>query len=240
MKKLLFYDIETSPLLSYVWEMYEANTLATEKERELMSFAYKWQGEKKVEVESLRNNTEKDLVKKLYDLFNEADIICGHNSNGFDNKMANSFFIKQGLQPPSPYQTIDTLQIARTKFRFASNRLNDLGQYLDCGEKVATGGFGLWLKCLKGDDKAWKLLEQYNKRDVELLESVYLKLAPWAKNIPQIGFGMQCPGCGSFHVQARGWNINRVFMNRRFQCMDCGRWSSSSNKIKHNKEVYLK
>lgn len=239
MRKVLYYDIETSPLLSYVWEMYEANTLATEKERELMSFAYKWQGDNKIRVESLRTNTEKELVKKLHKLFDEADIIVGHNSDNFDNKMANTFFLKQGLLPPSPYQTIDTLKIARNKFRFASNHLNDLGQYLGVGKKVETGGFNLWLKCIKGDKKAWKLMEKYNKQDVELLEKVYNKLSSWVKT-PFKDFGMVCQNCGSSHLQSRGWQIGQVYMSRRYQCQNCGKWQTSSLKIKHENGEYVR
>jgi hypothetical protein len=205
-----------------------------------MSFAYKWLGDKDVKVLSLKNLKEPQLVKKLHDLFNEADIIVAHNGDQFDAKMANTFFIKQGLTPPSPYKSIDTLKIARNKFKFTSNHLNDLGQYLGLGEKLPTGGFSLWLKCLKGDKKSWELMEKYNKQDVILLEKVYKLLVPWTNNPPPIDLGFTCPACGSTHLQQRGWNINKVFMSKRLQCCDCGKWSQSSNKIKHKYGVYAK
>lgn len=238
--QILLYDLETSPNLAWVWDFYEQNVLGIEKERELISFAYKWLGENKVKVFSLRTLKEKDLVKKLHELFDQADVIIAHNGDNFDAKMANSFFIKQGLTPPSPYKSIDTLKIARSKFRFNSNHLNDLGKYLNCGEKVNTGGFGLWLRCLKGDTKAWKLMERYNQGDVELLEKVYKKLVPWAHNSPAIALGFTCPRCGSSHLQQRGWQISKVFMSKRVQCQDCSAWSISSKKIRHNNEEYTK
>ena len=240
MTKVLLADLETSPNLAYVWDKYEQDVIAFEKERELISFAYKWLGDKKVKSLCLGETTSKTLVESLHALFNEADVIVAHNGDQFDIKMANAFFIKQGLPPPSPYKTIDTLKIARNKFRFNSNKLNDLGQYLGLGEKIDTGGFKLWLKCLKGDKKAWKLMKKYNENDVLLLERVYKKLVPWSANTPPISLGFTCPACGSSHLQQRGWNINKVFMSKRLQCQNCGKWSSSSNKIKHNNEEYVK
>lgn len=238
--KLLLYDIETSPNLAYIWDKYEQNALGFEKERELLCFAYKWLGEKHTTVCSLHTLTEKQLVTKLHDLINEADIVVGHNCKQFDNKMANAFFIKQGLLPPSPYKVIDTLSIARTKFRFNSNHLGDLGEYLGLGGKKQTGGFGLWLGCLKGDKKSWKTMIEYNKRDVELLEKVYLKLVPWANSTPFVELGKSCISCGSYDLRSRGFSINKVFMSRRYQCQNCGKWMLSSKKIRHENSEYVK
>jgi len=237
MKELLL-DIETSPNLAYVWEKYEQDVISFEKERELLSFAYKWSGDKNVKCFSLNELTPLRLTKKLHELFGEAEVIVAHNGDNFDIKMANAFFAHFNLKPPSPYKTIDTLKIARSKFRFNSNKLNDLGEYLGLGTKVETGGFKLWLGCLKGNRLAWKKMKEYNKRDVELLEKVYWKLKPWV-NTPSFEEGIKCPSCGSTHVQKRGWNLNRIFKSQRYQCTDCGKWCHSSRKIKHNKGEYL-
>jgi len=239
MQNVLIFDIETSPNLAYVWAKYEQNVLAFEKERELICFAYKWLGQKSVKAHSINEMTEKELVTQLHDLFDKADIVIAHNGDNFDIKMANAFFIKQGLNPPSPYKSIDTLKIARSKFKFNSNKLNDLGDYLELGQKVETGGFKLWLDCLKGDQKAWAKMIKYNKQDVTLLEAVYNKLSPWGKT-PPINRGMNCPNCNSDNLQKRGWNINLVSMSQRFQCMSCGKWCSSNRKIKHQHKEYLK
>jgi DNA polymerase elongation subunit (family B) len=235
----IFLDIETSPLLGYSWELYDTNVLKVQKQRELMSFAYKID-DGRVICHSLRKNSTKELLERLATLLNEADIVIGHNSKAFDIKMINSFLIHEGFTPPKPYKQIDTLQIARSKFRFASNHLNDLGEYLGCGEKVKTGGIDLWFKCMAGNKDAWKKMEEYNCRDVELLEKVYNKLVPWADNTPFVELGMTCPACGSANLERRGWNINKVFLCRRLQCKSCGKWTQSSNKIKHNNKEYAR
>ena len=38
--KILFYDLETSPNVSYTWGKWEQNVIAFKKEWELLSFAY--------------------------------------------------------------------------------------------------------------------------------------------------------------------------------------------------------
>jgi hypothetical protein len=238
MVKVLLFDIENRPLLSYVWEVYEADSIKVVEQRDILSFAYKWVGDKNVKVFSLRNNTHKQLLRKLHSLLNEADVVVGHNSKSFDTKMVNSFFVHYGFKPPSPYKQIDTLSIAKNKFRFASNHLNDLGEYLGCGKKVETGGFKLWEGCMKGEKKSWLLMEKYNKGDVELLEKVYNKLVPWAENTPYMHEGLSCPKCGG-NVQFRGAYINRTQIGKRYQCIKCGSWGISNRHLKINSE-YIK
>lgn len=238
--KQLFFDIENSPKLIWAWDLYETNALKVEEQSKLISFSYKWKGDKSVKVHSLKNNSTKSLLQRLHALLDEADIVIGHNSKAFDTKMVNAFFIHNGLKPPKPYKQIDTLQIARNKFKFSSNKLDDLGEYLGCGKKLKTGGIDLWFRCMAGDKKAWKLMEEYNKRDVELLEAVYNKLIAWADNIPVINLGITCTKCGSNRLQSRGWNITKVFMNKRYQCQECGSWMQSSIKIKHESHEYTK
>jgi uncharacterized protein YprB with RNaseH-like and TPR domain/predicted RNA-binding Zn-ribbon protein involved in translation (DUF1610 family) len=236
-QKVLFFDIETSPNLAYVWDKYEQDVIAFEKERDLMSFAYKWQGGK-TKVCSLGKFKPRQLILELHKLFDEADIIIAHNADRFDIRMSNGFFLKYGLKPPSPYKTIDTLKIARKKFKLNSNSLNDLGTFLKVGEKVDTGGFKLWISCLRNKPGSWRKMEKYNKRDVDLLEKVFNIIGPWDN--ANLEYGFKCPFCGSTNVQKRGWNINKVYKSKRFQCQNCGRWASSNKKERFNTKEYLK
>lgn len=240
--KTLIFDLETFPNISYHWHgKHEQDIIEIIDEGYILCFAYKWQGEKKVKWYGLCdfNGDKKKLVEKLHELFNEADHIIAHNGTSFDFKWANTAFITYGLTPPKPTKNIDTLQIARSKFYFNSNRLNDLGKLLGLGIKVETGGFELWKKCALNDKKAWNTMRKYNCQDVNLLEKVYDKLSSWAKT-PKINLGMTCNNCGSTHLQRRGWSINKVYMSRRIQCVDCGHWMLSSKKVKHENLEYTK
>lgn len=117
--KVLLFDIETMANLVYVWGKYEQNVIAYERHWYMLTFAYKWLGDKKTYVKSLPDYSmyKKDkyndieLIKDLWKLFDEADIIIAHNGNSFDIKKANARFIKHKLKPPSPYRSVDTIQI---------------------------------------------------------------------------------------------------------------------------------
>ncbi len=227
--KILLFDIENTPLLGYAWGMYEQNILSVVKDTELLSFAYKM-NEEPIQVYSRRLFTERQLVKKLWALFNEADIIVGHNGDSFDIKMSNQYFLKYGLPPPAPYKSVDTKKMAKKAFRFAQNKLDYLGQFLFNERKIATN-IDLWFKCMDGDATALKLMEKYNVQDVVLLDKVYKTLRPWHTGHPNtnlyIGSTHKCPSCGSDKLQKRGFSYTRASKSQRFQCQDCYAWSTA-------------
>jgi hypothetical protein len=226
--RILYLDIETTANKGWTWGKFEQNVIKFEEEYNLLCFAYKWEGGKTqvVGLNDFKGNHLR-LVIELRKILDEAELICGHNLDRFDLRMANTFIIKYGLTPPSPYKTIDTLKLARNKFRFNSNRLNDLGEFLGIGSKKETGGFQLWLDCLNGDEVAWKKMKGYNKNDVDLLEKVYLKLRPWATNINvNISKGLLCPTCGSGNLQRRGHSTTIKGLFQRLQCQNCGHWTT--------------
>lgn len=231
--RILLVDLETAPNISYVWGHYEQNVIAHVQEGYLLSFAYKWLDEPDVHVKSLpeykgyKPNTpcDKGLTQDLWKLFDEADIVIGHNGDAFDIKKANTRFIFHGLCPPSDYRTIDTLKLAKKYFKYNSNKLDDLGRFLGVGRKVVHTGFSLWLGCLNGDKESWAKMCQYNKQDVALLERVYMKLRPWhTQRHPNVSTMMGrkgCPVCGSIQAQKRGYSYTNLMKAQRYQCKDC-------------------
>lgn len=240
-KKILLIDLETSPNIGAFFELYkEGNILWTDQYWYILCFAYKWLGEKETHCVALPDfktwkkdkTSDEELVKKLWELFNQAEIIIAQNGNAFDFKKANARFIKWHLDPPSFYQKIDTLLIARKYFRFDSNKLDDLGDYLGIGRKIRTEK-GLWKDCMNGDKKAWAMMEEYNKRDVILLEKVYYKLRAWDTSSPNmnllIGGVFCCPTCGSSNTEKRGFRYSKVNIYQQYFCKNCGRWSTGGN-----------
>lgn len=225
--KIISWDIETTPNLGWVWAKYDQNVIDFEKEWELLSFCIKYFGGKTYFFGRDEFPEEKDLVKKLHEYMDEADILIAHNGDKFDVKKANAKFLEFGLMPPSPYKTIDTLKIARRFFNLTSNKLGDLSAKLGLGGKVTTGGFALWQGCIKGDPKSWALMRKYNKQDVVLLEKIYLRLRPWIQNHPAISQGFNCPNCSSTELQRRGFAITRKHKYQRWQCQPCGTWTQT-------------
>ena len=246
--KILLYDIESSPLTVLSWGAYQKgnwNALKVLEDWRMLTFAYKWHGAKTTHVKGLPDydlykkdpKDDKALIADLWELFNEADIIIGHNGDQFDIKKTNARFIYHGMTPPPPTKSIDTLKVARKHFKFTSNRLDALGEFLGVGRKEQTGGLDLWLDCMAGDDKAWRQMKKYNKQDVVLLEDVYNKLTPWMHNHPNIHLNLvddevpKCtnPDCQSDKLQRRGYGRTNTTIHQRYQCQDCGKWGRGKN-----------
>lgn len=238
--KVLLFDIETAPSLGWVWEKWETNVIDFEEDWYMLCFAAKWLGGKMStyalpDYRGYKKNSENDklLVKELWRLFDEADVLIAHNGDNFDVRKANARFAYYKLPPPSPYKTIDTWKVAKRHFNFISNKLNDLGTYLGYGEKISTS-FGLWQGCMNGDKKSWAQMIKYNKRDVELLEKIYLHFRPWITNHTNLGSREEsavCPKCGSPKLQSRGYAINISTRYQRFQCQNCGGWSRGTKNM---------
>lgn len=231
-KKILLFDIETTPLISYTWGIYETDVVKVKEDWHILCYSYKWLGEKGVKARSLPDyplyHKDKDsdlaLIKDLWKLFNEADIIIGHNSRSFDVKKTQARFIHHRLPPPKPFEQIDTKLVAKRYFNFTSNKLDALGKYLGVGQKLSTGGFELWLDCMAGKPAAWKKMVSYNKQDVALLEQVYLKLLPWITNHPYAEVVEGCPNCGGKRG-TRGHGYTSKGKYHRLYCYGCGAWS---------------
>lgn len=242
MAKILAFDIETAPNLGYVWGKYEQDILSYQQEGYMLCFSYRWLHEKTVKARALPDypsykkypTNDKALVQDLYDLFEQADIVIAHNGDAFDIKYANGRFLAHGLPPPRPYQTVDTLKIARQLFKLNSNKLDDLGNLLAVGRKVETGGFKLWLGCMAGDAKAWSKMVKYNKQDVDLLVAVYERLQGWKRGHPNRNTIDQttnnCASCGHHKL----WKLGEVVVNggrkQRYRCQKCGANNYSSLK----------
>lgn len=234
--KILFFDLETAPNLGYVWGKWEQNVIEFVNEWYILCFSYKWAHEDEVHSVALPDyklykqdpENDREVIKELWKLFNEADLIVAQNGDDFDIKKSNTRFIYHGLTPPAPYKTVDTKKLARKYFGFNSNSLNDLAKFFNLGAKLPVG-FDVWKGCLAGDKESWSTMIEYNQHDVELLEEIYYKFRAWHPSHPNITVKQphdtRCPGCGSDKVQMRGWHYTLSLRQRRFVCKDCGKWS---------------
>src|SRR5881396_1107055 len=91
--KILFVDIETYPTTAFVWGAYDQNIIAVREYPIICSYSAKWQGEKAVtralpDCKGYKPGAADDsqLVKELWHLLNEADIVVAHNGRRFDIK----------------------------------------------------------------------------------------------------------------------------------------------------------
>jgi DNA polymerase elongation subunit (family B) len=231
--KVLLLDIETAPNLAYVWGTWKQNITADKfvAKGYVLCWTAKWLGSREVLFASVRGG-EKKMLKQIHKLLDDADAVVHYNGKSFDIPTLNKEFVINGMTPPAPYKQIDLLETVRDKFNFPINKLDYITKTLGLGGKVRHTGFQMWVDCMAGDDKAWRLMERYNRRDVVILEKLYMKLRPWVRNHPNQGLftdGVVCPVCGKKHtLQKRGTVPVREGRYHRYQCAGkngCGTWA---------------
>ena len=234
--KILLLDIETAPNRVYSWGLWDQNiaTNQVEDSSYILCWAAKWHGQAKMFFASAEKQSRKAMLKDIHRLLDEADVVLHYNGQKFDIPTLNKEFIKAGFPPPSPYKQLDLLLVARKAFRFESNKLDYVSGALEIGKKVKHEGFDLWVKCMKGDPKAWKRMGRYNRGDVTLLEKLYHRLRPWIERHPnQSAFknALACPKCGSEKTQRRGEQVAMTRTYRRYQCLTCGGWFKGNKAV---------
>jgi RNase_H superfamily len=233
--KILYLDLETSPITAHTWGLWQQNISLKQilQSTEVMCFGARWHGQKKVIFKSVHHDGKKAMLKELHAIMDEADAIVGWNSKSFDHKHIRREFLEAGMAPPSPTKDIDLMLECRKYFRFPSYKLDYVAQKLGVGAKVEHSGFELWIKCMAGNEKAWREMKKYQIQDVNLLVDLYEKLLPWLK-IPSVAahdfIDNGCTNCGSTNIHSRGLNATDSGTYRRFQCMDCKAWMRGAKK----------
>ena len=242
--KILIFDIETAPMLGYVWSLWE-NTLGlnqVEQDWYILSWAAKWNHENEVMYMDQRNakniEDDKKLLQQIWKLLDEADIVVTQNGKKFDVKKLNARFILNGMQRPSQFKHIDTKILAGRHFAFTSNKLEYLTDKLCVKYKklkhAKFSGFSLWKECLAGNSEAWQEMEEYNKYDVLSLEELYTKLIGWDGeinyNVYRNNTEYRC-NCGSNQFTKHGFLYTNTGKFQRYECKNCG--------LKHSSKINL-
>lgn len=233
--KVLLLDIETAPILGYVWGLFDQNVALNQiySDWHILSWSAKWLDEDKIMYADQRYAKDvaddRRILKQIWKLLDEADVIITQNGKNFDAKKLNARFVLQGLKPPSSYKHIDTFIIAKKHFAFTSNKLEYLSDKLCTKFKKLKPkkfqGFEMWKACLNGNMAAWREMEKYNKHDVLALEELYKKLIPWDNtinfNVYHDNLEHICQ-CGSKKFRNKGYYYTATSKFKRYKCVKCG------------------
>jgi DNA polymerase elongation subunit (family B) len=238
-KKRLFFDIETSPNIGFFWSAgYKLNIPYSNiiKERAIICICYKWEGDDKVYSLNWDNNQDdKKMLEKFMTVTNEATELVGHNGDRFDLPWIRTRCLYHRIPVFPTYTTIDTLKHSRSKFRFNSNRLDYISQFLKVGEKLETG-FDLWKDIVLNKDKeALEKMITYCKNDVVILEKVYHELSNYVPHKTHYGVSnggekYSCPECGSNNLRFSQRRYTAAGTPRiQLQCNECHKYHTVSN-----------
>lgn len=236
--KVLLLDLETAPIIAHVWGLWENNVSLNQivSDWHLLSWSAKWLNSPAEEVMYMdqRNapNMEDDerILRGLWRLLDEANIIITQNGRRFDQPKFNARFILMDIAPPSTFKHIDTAASAKRHFSFTSNKLEYLTDKLCVKYKKLKHkkfpGHEMWTECLKRNLSAWREMEKYNKWDVLSLEELYLKLSPWMDDHPNFNLYTDeiahvCR-CGNKTFKRNGFHYSGVGKFQRHKCLKCG------------------
>lgn len=237
--KILIFDIETAPLESYHWGLWNQNIGLNQIKEDwtVLSWAAKWAGSD--EVFYMDTSSQKDLrddrkiLEGIWKLLDEADITVTQNGVSFDHKKLNARFIQHGMKPPSSAKKLDTKLMAKKYFKFTSNKLEYMTDKL-CTKykKLKHGNFpgmALWTEYLKGNKEAAREMEEYNRYDVLSLEELFFKLLPWDNQIDFNTYIDSCEmhicTCGSVDSVKKGFYYTRTGKYQKYICKSCGKES---------------
>lgn len=242
--KLLTLDIETTPNLAHVWQLWGQQHIGLNQlmeSSELLCAAYKWDGDPRTNFivgpsyESrayavLPYGLNNGKLEDLYNAIGEADAVITYNGKKYDMPRLNSAFIENSFDVPAPYQQIDLYQTVKRVFGWPSGKLDYVAGKLLGENKVKHEGHDLWVKCMAGEADAWERMREYNMQDVVITEKLYYKLLPWIPNHPNVLLygddvgGIACTYCHSLNYQRRGPRQLATGLYQQYRCNDCGAW----------------
>lgn len=240
MRKLLFLDYETTPLVAWAWQFYDAELFHVMQDVQIMSVAWSWDDESEVyymDLTDFRHKkgifgvNDKELVKAFGEVLDKAEGIVAHNGKGFDFKVFRARLIAHGFKPHRNIKELDT-KIWGRRFRFTNNKLDTIARQLGLPRKLATRK-NLHYDCLElNDPSAWRENKKYNKQDVVVLKEVAQKLAPFiVTGIPNAndiyGTTMNCknPLCNSANLRNNGSRAVIGGHKVEYHCKDCGHYA---------------
>lgn len=239
-RKRLYFDIETSGNIVFSWNVGRKISIDYSniiKERAIICICYKWEDEKTVHAltwDSKQN--DKKMLEDFTKVIKQADELVGHNGDKYDLAFIRTRCLYHGIEMFPKYQTIDTLKISRSQFRFNSNRLDYIAKFLGIGQKIKTE-FNLWKDIvLHKDKKALEYMVKYCKEDVNLLEQVHKRLRShhFAKTHYGVLYGQDrgtCPECGSDGLQIHRRRTTLTGLKKiQYRCTSCKTFHEKTDK----------
>ena len=226
--RYLYWDLETSFMQGYFFDVWQINIPLSQvtKQSHLLSASWAINDEKPTGVrltpEQVKTGDDLHVVVKLIEAINNSDVIVTFNGKKFDTKKLNTRALYWGLPPVVYPRHIDLMQDAKRLFKFPSNSMQNISNYLGESGKIATGGTRLWQRCAEYEnydvcENALQEMLDYNLQDIVATRDLHKQFMGWSKNTPNIS---------TITKQVTGEDLN---VNHDLLCVHCG--SSDVNKI---------
>lgn len=251
--RVLFFDIETSPCLAYIWGCGKQFVAAKQlkKERKILSIGYLFNQEKTVKVLKMNmskhdinkfdDNADYEMLKKFVEIYNSSDLVVAHNGRRFDRARIRARLVKYALPDLDISIPFDDSYTMMKQIDFTSHKLDHLGRYLETGQKDSID-YGVWVKIMEGSSKALAEMCKYMKTDVIRLRAAYNKLKPYAKSKLNLSAfnntAEMCPNCGTNNFTKNSIRYTNSGQYQAYLCKDCGkRFQDGKNLIESSSSI---
>jgi len=230
--RMLSFDIECSPALSWHYGMRDQNISISSvvQEPRMIAFSAKWYGKKPIIFRSEFHHSRQEMLEEIRALLDESDVVIGWNSRRFDTKWVNWELEVEGVGVPSPYKQIDLMTEVKKNFRSLSYKLDYISKRLLDEQKIDYSMMRMWETVSnpetdeKTRKKEWDAMRKYAIRDTALLEPLFERLLPWIK-MPHPASsltGLRCRKCGSENLRPNGSTLTAEGRYRKYLCENCG------------------
>lgn len=230
--RILYYDIETSPLLAYVWRLGEQvvrhHQLAKHGDSYgIICISYAWNDSKPVKVIHWGYNEQDSgkVVREFDKIIKQADITIGKNSDRFDVKHINTQRLLNNL-PPLPEwvdNTDDLEKQLRKYFIFPSQSLDYVLRALGLDGKIKME-FQDWVDVVeRRSKKTFKKMQDYCKNDVRGTRALWNRVLPHIKpklNMSTFYGDFRCRNCGSKDLRKDGTRSRGKTLYQEYFCRE--------------------
>lgn len=234
--KILFYDIETTPVRAYIWrpgkqvirhgQLHKSCNVTN-----IICIGYCWNDDRPAKVLYWDYNTQncEKLIEKFDLLIKKADVTIGKNSDRFDVKHINTQRMLHGLPglPEWAKYTDDLEKQMRKYFALPSQSLDYISGLLGFGGKNPME-FNDWIEIVeqgKNGKALQRKMGEYCAKDVEDTRAVWNRLE--AHITPKFNYStfyneFCCTTCGSSRVIKNGTRIAGKSIYQHYYCNEHG------------------
>lgn len=189
--------------------------------------AWQFYGTTKVEFASEWGDGREGMLQRIWDAYDQADLLYGHNVDRFDTKNLNAEWLTLGLNPPSTFKILDTLKEARKTFGFESNTLASLTDRLGIATKTDKYEVAVARAACAGSVKDQRKLKAYNVGDIHASREFVDRLRGWLPTHPHSVIGTvddrpTCNQCWGDNLTRNGFKLATSITYLQYRCLDCG------------------
>ena len=192
-----YFDLETSLMQGYFFDIWEQNIPMSRvtKQSHLLSASWAFNDEPaqgvRLTPEDVKTGNDLHVVISLIEALNSCDVAVSFNGRRFDFKRLNTRALFWGLPPVVIPKNIDLMLDAKRLFKFPSNSMQNISDYLSLEGKISTSSSRLWERCMEFEnyDVCQNALEEmltYNLQDINATRDLHKRFMGWSKNTPNI------------------------------------------------------